>query len=508
MPASPAPSQVNALAQSIQSALLTPGAGLGFYDLDLETLRKFYAGRKYMPAWSSDPASKRNADIAIVELGRAGEDGLDEGDYRLDAIRNKSHSSAEFDLLLTAGILSYMHDLRVGRVLPAAVGRDIELPTVNFDTVAALSDALSNGTMLTLTADLAPPHAEYASLKRALARYRDIDRNGGWPLIEGAPAGKLSAGDPRLEILRRRLAAEDAALGAQSESVSVEELTGALTRFQARNGLEADGKLGKRTLAALNTTAAQRISQIVANMERWRWLPRPFEQRYIEVNAADATLKAVDRSDVILTSRIVAGKPSTPTPIFAAMVTAVTINPYWNIPSAIARKELLPKERRHPGYLASQHISFDGPNGTLRQQPGADNSLGRVKLEMPNRFNAYLHDTPARALFARTDRHFSHGCMRVEQIQPLASWALTGDVGAALDHIAAAITAGDNVRISLDNPLPVYVLYWTAIANPDGTVEIRPDVYGRDTRLLAALAGQHVVGRSAMNTSCPVSSAG
>jgi murein L,D-transpeptidase YcbB/YkuD len=279
-------------------------------------------------------------------------------------------------------------------------------------------------------------------------------------------------------------------------------------RFQARNGLEADGKLGKQTLAALNTTAAQRISQIVANMERWRWLPRPFEQRYIEVNAADATLKAVDGGNVTLTSRIVAGKPATPTPIFAATVTGVTVNPSWNIPPIIARHELLPKERRHPGYLASQHILFDGPDGMLRQQPGAGNSLGRVKLEMPNRFNSYLHDTPARTLFARTDRHFSHGCMRVEQIEPLASWALTGDASAALDRIAAAITAGDTSRISLDRPLPVYVLYWTAIANPDGTVETRPDVYWRDTKLLAALAGQHVVGRSAMNTNCPVSSAG
>ncbi len=514
VPSPSAPSQpTNPLAQSIQDALAHPSRSLSAYGLDLETLRKFYRERNYRPAWTPDPAARNSATIAIAALEHSDEDALDPPDYRLDAIRSRRNASsaaasAEFDLLLTDAILSYMHDLRIGRVQPAAVDTDIQLPSIEFDTVAALSDALASGTMQALAAELAPPHKEYEYLKAALARYRAIDRNGGWPPIEGAPVAKLTVYDPRLDVLRRRLAVEDAALGERTRDDPAEELTEALKRFQARNGLEANGRLGKQTLAALNLSAAQRVSQIVANMERWRWLPHAFEQTYIEVNAADATLRAVDHGNVVLNSRIVAGKPLTPTPIFAAEITTLTINPYWNIPAPIARNEILPKERRYPGYLESQHILFDGPNGTLRQQPGADNSLGRVKLEMPNRFNAYLHDTPARALFAHTDRHFSHGCMRVEQILPLASWVLTGDASAALDRISAAIAEGNNQQISLDRPLPVYVLYWTAIANRDGTVETRPDVYGRDKKLLAALAGQHTVGRSATNINCPMSSAG
>lgn len=512
-PSGGASQQLDAFAQAIQADLAHPGASLSAYTLDLESLRAFYTGRNFRPAWSSNAGAKLDAGIAIAALEHSDEDGLDAGDYHVDAIRLREKSlspdaAAEFDLLLTDAVLSYMRDLRIGRVPPRAAGSDIELPSFDFDTVAALSNVLASGKLQTLTAELAPPHPEYAYLKVALSRYRAIDRSGGWPLVASSPATKLAANDPRLEILRRRLAAEDTALGIPPGTDPMGELTEALKRFQARSGLEANGSLGKQTLAALNTTAAQRISQIEANMERWRWLPRAFEPRYIEVNAADGTLKVVDHGDVVLTSRIVAGKPATPTPIFAATVTGVTINPSWNIPAPIARHELLPLERRHPGYLASHHILFDGPNGALRQQPGADNSLGRVKLEMPNRFNSYLHDTPARTLFARTDRHFSHGCMRVEQILPLASFALSGDTSAALPRIAAAIAEGATQRISLDRPLPVYVLYWTAMANPDGTVEFRPDVYGRDSKLLAALAGQHVVGRSAMNTNCPVSSAG
>ena len=201
----------------------------------------------------------------------------------------------------------------------------------------------------------------------------------------------------------------------------------------------------------------------------------------------------------MLTSRIVAGKAATPTLLFAATVVAVTVNPYWNIPASIARNEILPKERAHPGYLAAEHIERM-PDGGLRQTPGDFNALGRLKLEMPNRFNSYLHDTPAKTLFARTDRHFSHGCMRVEQIRQLASLVLTGAPSAALQRIDAAIDADETVRIPLDKPLPVYVLYWTVIAHRGGAVDF---LYGRDGRLLAALAGERwPIGRTAMASEC------
>ncbi|MGN6515593.1 MAG: L,D-transpeptidase family protein [Rhizomicrobium sp.] len=469
-------------------------------------MRRFYAARNDMPAWQGGTQQERDAEVALSAIEGAEAEGLAAAAYHVAAIHLRrslgfSTAMAEYDLLLTAGILDYMHDLRMGRVVPSQIENDIEVPAVAFDPVSTLSAALASGALEQSLMSVRPAHREYENLKLELARYRAIQNEGGWPQITAMPKPDDAAG---LTLLRRRLASEDQGLDAEMESPAT--LSGAVKQYQFRNGLEATGTLGKETLAALNVPVGQRIDQLVANMERWRWLPA-FPERYIEVNAADATLKVVDHGNVILASRIIAGKRATPTPMFAADVVAVTVNPYWNIPATIARREILPKEKRHPGYMAGQHI-FATEDGTLKQQPGADNALGFLKLEMPNRFNSYLHDTPARGLFSRNDRHFSHGCMRVQQIEPLASYALTGDIAAGKEKLDSLIASGVNQRISLDRTLPVYVLYWTAIADQDGAVGFRPDIYGRDGRLLAALAGQRLFGRVSLNMDCQAEKAG
>lgn len=491
---------------AIQAALTHPSVSLAQHHLVLGDLRRFYAERDFRPAWHGGKQQDSDGTVALDALEHVDAEGLESAAYRLGAIHLRQsgrspEACAEFDLLLTAGILDYMRDLHVGRIAPSQVENDIELPSVDFDPVAALSQALAAHTLGQTLASLQPPHREYENLRIGLAHYRELQHRGGWQQF----SAMLSPNDQSsLEVLWRRLAIEDRDLG--SEPGSPMALVAAIKRYQTRNGLEATGTIGKRTLAALNVPVDQRINQIIANMERWRWLPQ-FPQQYLEVNTADATLKIVSNGEAVLTSRIVAGKPATPTPLFAAKVSALTVNPYWNIPTSIARSEILPKERRHPGYMAKQHI-FTNPNGGLRQQPGPDNALGVLKLEMPNRFDSYLHDTPARNLFTQPDRHFSHGCMRVQQIRPLASWILTGDTVAAKDKLDALVAAGGNRRIALNKPLPVYVLYWTAIADRDGAVEFRSDVYGRDTKLLAALAGQRPGGRLSLNAECQATSAG
>jgi murein L,D-transpeptidase YcbB/YkuD len=340
-------------------------------------------------------------------------------------------------------------------------------------------------------AQLAPPHQAYRGLKKALAAYRELAARGEWPDI-GNDLEDWETNASQATLLRNRLALEDPVLTAESD------LRPAILRFQQHHGLAADGRVGPRTMQALSVPPSERAAQIAVNMERWRWVPSAFGPRYILVNAADATLVLIDIGKVVLTSRVIVGKPATPTAMFGASVTDVTVNPFWNIPASIVRNEILPKARRNPGYLADNHIVSDGEGG-YRQMPGADNALGRIKFEMPNRFSAYLHDTSAPALFARDERHLSHGCIRVQQIRALGSFALTGDPVAGLEKIDAAIESGETQRLALDAPLPVYVLYWTAIANGDGTVDFRPDVYGRDQELLAALAGRHLLGRVTMN---------
>jgi murein L,D-transpeptidase YcbB/YkuD len=468
--------------------------------IDLAVVRRFYALRGYEPAWTSDAS---DASKAILAIASAAADGLAESDYHIDDIDALARSARPeaaiaYEVRLSASLLRYEHDLRMGRLEPGDVFHDVALPKDAFDPAAETDAALARNDLAEYLRQLAPPHPDYAQLRTALARYGAIASAGGWPQVPGDSEIKLDGNDPRLTVLSQRLAAEDSAL-LQNGPLDTVALRAAVERFQQRNGLRADGRVGRLTLRALTVSAPERVAQIAANMERWRWAPRSFGGRYIAVNAADATLQVVNDGKIILTSRVIVGKPRSPTAIFAAIVNAVTINPYWNIPTTIARHEILPKARRHPGYLAANHIVM-GSSGQLRQLPGPDNSLGQIKLEMPNRFDAYLHDTPARILFQADERHLSHGCIRVEQIRPLASFALTADAAAGLEMIDAEITTGSNLRISLDNPLPVYVLYWTVVADQDGTVEFRPDVYGRDEELLAALAGQHPFGKVSSNT--------
>ena len=468
-------------------------------DLDLSALKQFYALRSFQPAWAGTAAAERDGKFALNLLEHADDDGLDPDIYHVAEIHLRLHAKTaeaeiEHDLLLTDGLLRFVRDLRVGRPELRRLDRDVDLPVETFSPAVELESALRSDRLDSFLRSLAPPHPEYDRLKQGLARYRRIAAAGDWPAILGT-TGELDGATAQADVLRNRLAFEDETLAANTQ----EDLQTALESFQRRHGLDADGRIGKKTLQALNEPASARAAEIEMNMERWRWVPHDFGPRYIAVNAADATLVVVDDGKIVLSSKVIVGKPATRTPIFVATITDISVNPYWNIPAAIARNEIWPKARRNPGYLSHNHIVVDS-SGMLRQLPGPGNSLGQIKLEMPNRFNAYLHDTPARKLFAGSERHLSHGCIRVQMIQPLASFALTGDAARGLEKIRSAISSNVNKRISLDNPLPVFVFYWTAIANEDGTVEFRPDVYGRDQRLLAAIAGRRLTGRVTMNS--------
>jgi L,D-transpeptidase YcbB len=425
--------------------------------------------------------SDADRQTALTAMSRAGDDGLDPSRYVADPKDAVS---------VRVALLSYMHDLEVGRPELQSLDADVALPPGNFDAAAAL-DA-SQRDLGSLLAGLAPPLPEYTRLKAALARYRAIAGQGDWPIL-------TPDADPRQ--IRTRLAFEDGA-------AEVSDTGEALKHFQARHGVSADGKLGPATLAALNVPASARADTIAANMERWRWLPRTLEPDRIVINVADAKLELFLNGQSTLVSRVVVGKPATPTPILRAEGAGITINPPWTVPASIAAREILPKLKRNPAWLASQDmILLDGPPGDpqglhvdwrairagtfpyrVRQQPGAKNSLGLIKIELPNRFDVYLHDTPGKSAFTAPSRDVSHGCVRVEQILPLASYALAGDLSAT-SRITDAIATGQTSYLALQRKLPVYFLYWTAFADPDGAMEFRSDIYGRDQRMIAAVTG-------------------
>jgi murein L,D-transpeptidase YcbB/YkuD len=242
-------------------------------------------------------------------------------------------------------------------------------------------------------------------------------------------------------------------------------------------------------------------------MERWRWMPAAFERRYIAVNVPDQSLKFMRDGNAVLNSRVIVGRKMSPTPITRSAIVAVVANPPWNIPGDIAARDLLPHLRKSPNYLATKHmVVTDGPPGdpygrtikwasvtpadfpyAIRQLPGPTTALGAVMLDSPNDFDVYLHDTPNKKRFESDVREISNGCVRVQQILPLASLALTDDTAKGMGKLNQAIKTHDTQRLALDEPLPVYFLYWTALAEADGSVGFRPDRYGRDAPLIAAL---------------------
>jgi murein L,D-transpeptidase YcbB/YkuD len=416
----------------------------------------FYERRAFSPAWSGGSGLLPHAYELTAALAAAGEHGLRTEDYPTSEIRRRiallprsvlppPEDLAELDLLLTHAFLAYGAHLRDGRVNPRAVQGDCALQRTEEDLAAVLEGALSAGRVRQALEALAPPHPGYQALRQELANLREAAARGDEP----------AALDPS----------------------RVEEVQA----FQLRHGLEPDGVVGPATLRALNVPAADRVRQIELNLERWRWLPRDPGGRHVMVNVAGFELAAVEDGRTALSMRIIVGKTYQRTPLFTSAMTQVVLNPSWHVPASITSKEIVPRLKRDPGYLARQ--GFYWSNGRLIQRPGPQNALGRIKFLFPNRFNVYLHDTPSRSLFERTVRTFSHGCMRVEKPLELARWVL----GWTPETLEAALATRRERSIPLPVPLPVHVAYWTAWVDGEGVLQLREDVYGRDEALRKAL---------------------
>lgn len=500
---------------------------------DADRLRHFYEQRGYRAAWVGQGSTEQNAAIAVAFLERADEEGLNPSDYRASILtfasvsQNSEDDLAERDIALTDAVIRYASDVRIGRIAPSEISRLIGLEPQSYDAATMLAAALEEGAFERFISELPPPHEQYVRLKAELTRYRQLQDQGGWPQLSPHSEIVLTEDDPRIALLRDRLATELPELSLLSSVDDLEALGNAVRVYQQRNGLETDGRVGPRTLEMLNVPVAARIEQINANMERWRWMPRQFEPRYISVNVPGTTLEFIEGNENILTSRVIVGNPRTPTPIFRAEVTGVTANPPWNVPASIARNEMLPRLQSDPDYLADRNmILVNAPEGDLhgqsidwatisrdafpyrvRQLPGPGNALGEIKLELPNRFSVFLHDTSARNLFSRTDRFLSHGCIRVQAINPLASHILARNSDYGPNSLDGAIASGNTTLLRLSEPIPVYILYWTALANADGSFGFRRDIYSRDEKLMMVVESRNF-SRVAFqaNLGCPLPS--
>jgi murein L,D-transpeptidase YcbB/YkuD len=284
----------------------------------------------------------------------------------------------------------------------------------------------------------------------------------------------------------------------------------AVRAFQVARGLRADGVVGPETFAALDVPGAQRVRQLEVNLERWRWMPQSLGVRHVRINVAGFELEVREGETTTLSMAVVVGKPFTRTPVFSSVLTHVVLNPTWNVPESIAREELLPAAAEDPYYLETNGFRVYRGWGakapevdpweidwsalapeeldlTFRQSPGPENALGRVKFILPNRFDVYLHDTPARGLFARTRRAFSHGCIRVAKAPELAHYLLRGRPGWTSEALVAALADGTEQVLRLPQSVPIHLLYQTAWVGADGVVRFGEDIYGRDEPLALAL---------------------
>jgi murein L,D-transpeptidase YcbB/YkuD len=429
------------------------------------------------------------------------------------AVGPDAGARARADVFLTAAFAAYGEVMLTGQRSPIALEADWHIDPNDVDVDSALARTLRADDPAAALERLLPQEEGYATLRDGLARYRAIAADGGWPVLRTTRT--LRSGDPLPtgHTLRARLATEgylDAARSAEETSGRYDgELPAAVARFQERHGLTIDSVLGPRTRRALNVAASERARQIAANMERYRWLPPEFASRAIVVNVPAFRLDAYDAGRRVLSMRVIVGAEleHRRTPIFSDTMRYVQFGPYWNVTRNIARREILPEVVADRAYLARNDFElvrgwgddaavvdpwtvsdadlFSG-RYRVRQRPGPLNALGRVKFMFPNDYNVYLHDTPARELFDERVRAFSHGCVRVADPAALAEFVLARRAGWSPSRIRETLAAGERVRVTLADPVPVYLIYLTAFEQ-EGALAFRADRYRQDEVLMRAL---------------------
>ena len=477
-----------------------------------QALRSVYAQRANAPLWSRDGRESAQAQAVVRELQRADTYGLERADY---AIADAGHSG-RFDVQLSAAALRFLSDLHYGRVKPSAAGFNLQGTHEPLDLAAALTGLAAASDVTQAIGAVEPPFHHYALLKGALAKYLDLVQH---PELKHLPAistplkpgDAYQGGGPALRRLLTALGDLPAASPTPPEDNTFSpELSAGVRAFQQRHGIVPDGVLGKSTFALLTTPFTKRVRQIDLTLERWRWLPL-FQTPPIIVNIPQFRLFAFrtteDRVADILQMDVIVGKtyPRTQTPVFESDMRYVVFRPYWDVPPSILRNEMLPKIRANPDYLAAQRLQIVNGQGDnspvvppspeaiealasgrlrLRQMPGEDNALGLVKFMFPYTYNVYLHSTPAHRLFKESVRAFSHGCIRVSDPLALATHVMRDEPGDwTRERIDAAMNGSETVRVNLQHPITVLILYGTALATEAGPILFFEDIYGYDKKL-------------------------
>ncbi len=538
MPAVPTENPLNqepGIAQEITaiiSAKQHPYLMLSNFENRTEDIESLYKMSNHQLLWLGNQDTEKNIADGLNLLAKAADHGLNPNNYDIETLRRNRQIAlllkpdsykelALYDTALSISLLRYLHDLHYGRVNPQGINFNLRLREKKLlDLPMLIKNSLAQQTVAKLPLSVEPQLKQYPKLKQALASYRQLAAN--TPRLNLNIKKTLLPGDahPQIGELRRFLITvgdlpeDNTVIAAEKSSLYTDTIVAGVKAFQQRHGLTADGHIGKNTVAALNEPLSRRVVQIELAMERLRWLPELHTGRSIIVNIPSFQLwafDAIDQADAnIINMRVVVGKAlQHQTPILMAKMHYIDFMPYWNVPYSITKKEILPKLIQNPNYLNQENMELVAVyrnmqtstvlNGEslnllkqgklrIRQRPGGRNALGRIKFIFPNKEDVYLHDTPANALFSKSRRDFSHGCVRVANPQKLAEFALKNQDDWNPETIKLAMNTPKNRRVLLHKPIPVLFFYTTAFFDHLDNLEFYPDIYGHDAVLLKALS--------------------
>jgi L,D-transpeptidase YcbB len=536
----------NVYSMTFEAQLNTSMGNTKSEKLDGNKLVAFYEKRDFAPLWVNKNKLTKRAERLLEYLAKADKEGLNPEDYKtislsdfssdISHLADNEKALLHLEIELTRTALKYARHISSGRVKPSRINENLA-PTLPLTDIAATLQALAaNEHPEEVLKLLAPQHKGYQRLKAALAIARKQTGTKNWTKV---PAGRKSLKpgqtDSRVALVRQRLTqsgdykpeiietnsdqpvnmADDADFELEKINFFDPRLVKAVKAFQKHHGLAADGWVGNRTIGALNKPRPNRVHKIVINMERHRWLPRELGKRHVFVNQANYRMSVIDEGNVIHSARVIVGKPKFQTPVFSDKIRTVVFNPYWNVPRSIIKNEMLPFLAQDSSYLERQGFevkltnqsrrrsSFFGWGGgpsitsarqiiSVRQPPGPRNALGRVKFIFPNKHAIYLHDTPAKSLFASTNRAFSHGCVRVQNALKFAEILLRLDANWSPQRVARAVASGKNQYITLKRKVPVHLAYFTAWVDENNEYHSRPDIYSRDYALAQAIGHNEI----------------